>query len=151
MIFFFKQKTAYEMRISDWSSDVCSSDLPHLCPELRWQMRQFGLHDDLGQGAEIAAAEFLRKRQSIETEIQQLAIDVGIDLAGLMKLRIVRKQRTDEIAGHGLDLGDIRRQIEIHALPPLAPRRLCSKRGGRACLLVSCAAGWHAAGVTGLA
>src|SRR3546814_19572818 len=31
MIFFFKQKTAYEMRISDWSSDVCSSDLiaPH--------------------------------------------------------------------------------------------------------------------------
>src|SRR3546814_6812258 len=32
-IFFFKQKTAYEMRISDWSSDVCSSDLaaPALC------------------------------------------------------------------------------------------------------------------------
>src|SRR3546814_5362147 len=33
-IFFFKQKTAYDMRISDWSSDVCSSDLgaahPHL-------------------------------------------------------------------------------------------------------------------------
>src|SRR3546814_20443313 len=30
MFFFFKQKTAYEMRISDWSSDVCSSDLE--CP-----------------------------------------------------------------------------------------------------------------------
>src|SRR3546814_20163235 len=29
LFFFFKQKTAYEMRISDWSSDVCSSDL---CP-----------------------------------------------------------------------------------------------------------------------
>src|SRR3546814_10587204 len=29
-IFFFKQKTAYEMRISDWSSDVCSSDLPEI-------------------------------------------------------------------------------------------------------------------------
>src|SRR3546814_2288045 len=27
IFFFFKQKTAYEMRISDWSSDVCSSDL----------------------------------------------------------------------------------------------------------------------------
>src|SRR3546814_17118259 len=27
VVFFFKQKTAYEMRISDWSSDVCSSDL----------------------------------------------------------------------------------------------------------------------------
>src|SRR3546814_7894431 len=28
-VFFFKQKTAYEMRISDWSSDVCSSDLAY--------------------------------------------------------------------------------------------------------------------------
>src|SRR3546814_1615608 len=35
IIFFVKQKTAYEMRISDWSSDVCSSDLqpPPLLPE----------------------------------------------------------------------------------------------------------------------
>src|SRR3546814_13673276 len=30
--FFFKQKTAYEMRISDWSSDVCSSDLKATLP-----------------------------------------------------------------------------------------------------------------------
>src|SRR3546814_10368181 len=30
VFFFFKQKTAYEMRISDWSSDVCSSDLKAL-------------------------------------------------------------------------------------------------------------------------
>src|SRR3546814_10320330 len=30
-VFFFKQKTAYEMRISDWSSDVCSSDLSVPC------------------------------------------------------------------------------------------------------------------------
>src|SRR3546814_7072563 len=38
LFFFFKQKTAYEMRISDWSSDVCSSDLMlemhRLAPEL---------------------------------------------------------------------------------------------------------------------
>src|SRR3546814_15552289 len=33
--FIFKQKTAYELRISDWSSDVCSSDLPHLSPVRR--------------------------------------------------------------------------------------------------------------------
>src|SRR3546814_9697184 len=35
--FFFKQRTAYELRISDWSSDVCSSDLPQgllLVPDL---------------------------------------------------------------------------------------------------------------------
>src|SRR3546814_1373449 len=34
VVFFFKQKTAYEMRISDWSSDVCSADLRH-CGEGR--------------------------------------------------------------------------------------------------------------------
>src|SRR3546814_9784758 len=33
MFFLFKQKTAYEMRISDWSSDVCSSDLVGVPPE----------------------------------------------------------------------------------------------------------------------
>src|SRR3546814_8236505 len=31
-VFFFKQKTAYELRISDWSSDVCSSDLYDVVP-----------------------------------------------------------------------------------------------------------------------
>src|SRR3546814_10454252 len=33
--FFFKQKTAYEMRISDWSSDVCSSDL-RVIAKIEW-------------------------------------------------------------------------------------------------------------------
>src|SRR3546814_4878751 len=33
LFFFFKQKTAYERRISDWSSDVCSSDLPLNVPD----------------------------------------------------------------------------------------------------------------------
>src|SRR3546814_21201460 len=39
VILFFKQKTAYEMRISDWSSDVCSSDLRwtgRCCRRRRW-------------------------------------------------------------------------------------------------------------------
>src|SRR3546814_3418472 len=38
LVFFFKQKTAYEVRISDWSSDVCSSDLlfPGLLPFWAW-------------------------------------------------------------------------------------------------------------------
>src|SRR3546814_2481384 len=43
-VFFVKQKTAYEMRISDWSSDVCSSDLAH---------PRFG---DLGAAAAIGEA-----------------------------------------------------------------------------------------------
>src|SRR3546814_5562795 len=37
VFFFFKQKTAYEMRISDWSSDVCSSDLSGWVT-VRWPM-----------------------------------------------------------------------------------------------------------------
>src|SRR3546814_17139508 len=52
--FFFKQKTAYEMRISDWSSDVCSSDLsiawnasstivPRSVFPLSWRIRISGL------------------------------------------------------------------------------------------------------------
>src|SRR3546814_7716508 len=37
VLFLFKQKTAYEMRISDWSSDVCSSDLAIIGELLAWR------------------------------------------------------------------------------------------------------------------
>src|SRR3546814_2300965 len=40
MFFFFKQKTAYELRISDWSSDVCSSDLIAMSWELNLNQRE---------------------------------------------------------------------------------------------------------------
>src|SRR3546814_5567175 len=49
LFFFFKQKTAYEMRISDWSSDVCSSDLVFLVDRigriLLLHLRQHELHE----------------------------------------------------------------------------------------------------------
>src|SRR3546814_20609821 len=41
--FFFKQKTAYEMRISDWSSDVCSSDLTAELRDLLEYTRRFSI------------------------------------------------------------------------------------------------------------
>src|SRR3546814_17068921 len=47
LLFFFKQKTAYEMRISDWSSDVCSSDLLAVRPrdgDGRLEAHQLGKH-----------------------------------------------------------------------------------------------------------
>src|SRR3546814_14736072 len=50
MCFFFKQKTAYEMRISDWSSDVCSSDLTPLSP-LYQPRRRLGRGGGDGEGA----------------------------------------------------------------------------------------------------
>src|SRR3546814_5418068 len=47
--FFFKQKTAYEMRISDWSSDVCSSDLAE-----REALRQGGVPDNQARSTRTA-------------------------------------------------------------------------------------------------
>src|SRR3546814_3886533 len=52
--FFFKQKTAYEMRISDWSSDVCSSDL-----QVRGELRERGQLAELRQRQLDAAGELL--------------------------------------------------------------------------------------------
>src|SRR3546814_8753104 len=42
LFFFFKQKTAYEMRISDWSSDVCSSDLLVRSHGISWHEKHKG-------------------------------------------------------------------------------------------------------------
>src|SRR3546814_1104993 len=56
--FFFKQKTAYEMRISDWSSDVCSSDL---CKRKRGQEHHDSdQHRQHGKGAERRQQSFGR-------------------------------------------------------------------------------------------
>src|SRR3546814_6231767 len=51
--FFFKQKTAYEMRISDWSSDVCSSDLTHPLQSLHREVNR--LFDDVLRGFNMPA------------------------------------------------------------------------------------------------
>src|SRR3546814_3456256 len=51
--FFFKQKTAYEMRISDWSSDVCSSDLPRRYIDRTKEARIADLH--VGELASVLA------------------------------------------------------------------------------------------------
>src|SRR3546814_4525906 len=63
IIFFFKQKTAYEMRISDWSSDVCSSDLSHDVrvpaenlvgePDSGWQQARFLLGNERTHNAYV--------------------------------------------------------------------------------------------------
>src|SRR3546814_21040587 len=58
IFFFFKQKTAYEMRISDWSSDVCSSDLLGLeIVEERWLAQARRCGDGLRGGAREAASD----------------------------------------------------------------------------------------------
>src|SRR3546814_6759481 len=68
-VFFFKQKTAYEMRISDWSSDVCSSDLDALAAaQLRAPLYEDKVVDFLFDKAEISEREVTR--EEIEAAIE---------------------------------------------------------------------------------
>src|SRR3546814_4885553 len=72
--FFFKQKTAYEMRISDWSSDVCSSDLfaaniQHLRQILAMQAQR-----DRAYGADIGGYVFAGKAVATRRRLHQNAI-----------------------------------------------------------------------------
>src|SRR3546814_2427431 len=62
-LFFFKQKTAYEMRISDWSSDVCSSDLVWRCiPRCAAAMNAVAQSPQTSADERIAAALVARGR-----------------------------------------------------------------------------------------
>src|SRR3546814_6054341 len=65
--FFFKQKTAYEMRISDWSSDVCSSDLvfPPAAPRQSRAAYVEGLSGYHGQGAAVRNSDPGARRQPV--------------------------------------------------------------------------------------
>src|SRR3546814_4699903 len=55
VFFFFKQKTAYEMRISDWSSDVCSSDLRCTLALVMQRIRRAGDRDGFAERAHLWA------------------------------------------------------------------------------------------------
>src|SRR3546814_3373459 len=76
IFFFFKQKTAYEMRISDGSSDVCSSDLPVLLPEEPGAMRR---QVPLAQVAQIRFTEGLNE---IRRENGKRRVVVQLNLEG---------------------------------------------------------------------
>src|SRR3546814_8720792 len=65
-VFFFKQKTAYEMRISDWSSDVCSSDL------LRRSQDRIDRHEN-GAGQRGAEEGGNRLHALVEPDAEALA------------------------------------------------------------------------------
>src|SRR3546814_6236867 len=71
LFFFFKQKTAYEMRISDWSSDVCSSDLRAVVESVRhgdesWEIRVLSSYHRL------ARLEALTREERIERSAEWL-------------------------------------------------------------------------------
>src|SRR3546814_3209932 len=78
MVVFFKQKTAYEMRISDWSSDVCSSDLPKppnpisafsapLREQIPWKAYAPGIAADASRPSPSGAARMSRTTRPLST------------------------------------------------------------------------------------
>src|SRR3546814_5187013 len=83
--FFFKQKTAYEMRISDWSSDVCSSDL---CAAHEIDAVDLFLADEQGG----AMAVFFLRPVGWRSEERRVgkSVSVRVDLGG----RRIIKQKT---------------------------------------------------------
>src|SRR3546814_11685901 len=93
MFFFFKQKAAYEMRISDWSSDVCSSDLCRRGRLYRW--RKAGGRRDRS-GSRRIGKSFIHFRLIGRELLFELAELEGI-LLGLAGQRLqLILQRSDE-------------------------------------------------------
>src|SRR3546814_8906256 len=93
--FFFKQKTAYEMRISDWSSDVCSSDLNAL--------KTVGIFLGDKAGCDLARTEtrvLHHRRQKVDVVAQplQLVIVERVDLA--IYRRLARIGPGDQLGAH---------------------------------------------------
>src|SRR3546814_8861839 len=86
MVFFFKQKTAYELRISDWSSDVCSSDL-------------------LGRLALNPALREIRRNDGAEEIIEPRVMQVLLALAEA-RSEIVRREDLTERCWEGRIVGE---------------------------------------------
>src|SRR3546814_16064409 len=102
-IFFFKKKTAYEMRISDWSSDVCSSDLiiaeqrhadgAEIVPHLAIDAGEGRVGGGIADKPEILEL-VERVREDIIVEI----LMIGADRKGRRALRLAEGQ-VDRLAG----------------------------------------------------
>src|SRR3546814_5883592 len=69
-VFFFKQKTAYEMRISDWSSDVCSSDLRSAVALIESRLARIErLNPRLNAFSEILAERARREAEAVDAMV----------------------------------------------------------------------------------
>src|SRR3546814_15619466 len=95
MFFFFNQKTAYELRISDWSSDVCSSDLADLIRRLQRQGRTAMVGDGINDAPALMQAEVAIAMGS--------GTDIAIDAADIIILnnRLANIVEAREISRYG--------------------------------------------------
>src|SRR3546814_5852686 len=79
IFFFFKQKTAYEMRISDWSSDVCSSDLGNQSRLAAEQMRSTGNVEDQPVGG-VERDERRVARAALRDPVEPCGVGGGVEI-----------------------------------------------------------------------
>src|SRR3546814_7128530 len=80
MFFLFKQKTAYEMRISDWSSDVCSSDLllgPNGAGKSTSILMMTGLTEPTSGSVHVCGVNSTSKPVEVKRRVGYLPEDVG--------------------------------------------------------------------------
>src|SRR3546814_13831789 len=111
-VFCYKQKTAYEMRISDWSSDVCSSDLglAHLLRVERSGPLE-GILEDQDRGTALGG--LVRNRLVLRVDL----LEVGLVLRRRPEIRILVAQRlrplgrAEDAVGRLAELLDHRRRI----------------------------------------
>src|SRR3546814_1174941 len=91
LVFFFKQKTAYDMRISDWSSDVCSSDLNRaICASL--DAEELALLGKLGRNHRVKAG------QTLLWEGDDAPVVANV-LDGVLKLVVAAADGREQIVG----------------------------------------------------
>src|SRR3546814_8224142 len=100
-IFFFKQKTAYEMRISDWSSDVCSSDLSaalHLDARIGQEGRRLNMDElnVLRARAFARARDEERRPQDVMALVRQKQIRGAYAEAAVALARTGEADRSEE-------------------------------------------------------
>src|SRR3546814_5511220 len=105
MCFFFKQKTAYEMRFSDWSSDVCSSDLFGLTGNLRIARRHAGCEHDV---VVLASEQMLCADARAELHLHAGRFELATEVAQ----RLVKLFLAGHALGHVELAADFARRIE---------------------------------------
>src|SRR3546814_6545334 len=127
MIFFFKQKTAYEMRISDWSSDVCSSDLRALLARdqrragerQEHRLRQRGAHVQR-QRVVLAAVRLVGEHDHVAAVGQRLGalelLDQGEDIAVVAAQQLAQVRAAAGVALVALGVGHRARGLKVPAI-----------------------------------
>src|SRR3546814_14218410 len=90
MFFFFKQKTAYEMRISDWSSDVCSSDLCFADEASQREAPHRGAPRRAGRRRGVRRDGARADREIGRASCRERVCQYGVDLGGRRSIKTKR-------------------------------------------------------------